>query len=790
MSPIRGLVSQARGILPKIPFRAQTVLIVAVSIVSVSTLLIAIQAQSIRQQVLAERSLGIERVARSLQQNADYAADSGGRDYQRADLQKRLPDITRQIGADAVVISDSRGLPFSASEASLMTNEFDRQAADEVLRTGSSLVRQQSAESLVYTLPFRLAGDEPAVFQARVDQRALLAAISTATTGSILPSIIVLLLAVPLAGYVSNRILAGAYEREQLLRVEARFGSLVRNSSDVVAIVAVDGNIQYVSPSLERVLGFGQADAQDVNIFEMLDPGEVAGARAFLAAVAEAPGTPAKVEWRLRHQDGSWRDFEILCANLTADPAVRALVLNGRDVSDRKALEQQLAHQAFHDPLTNLANRALFQDRVDQALARVTRTDGSLAVLFLDLDDFKTVNDSLGHQAGDVLLVEVAERLVAAARASDTVARLGGDEFAILLEGVAEIEIRHVTDRIAAAVRAPIDLDGRQVFVTVSIGIAPTWAGLKTTQELLQGADVAMYSAKNRGKGLAKVFEGDMHANVVSRLTLDADLRGALERGEFSIHYQPIVELRGQRLVGLEALVRWHHPTRGLVPPDQFIPMAEETGLITAIGKFVLDGACRQARAWQVAYPLASDLSISVNLSASQIQDGDIVGIVQAGLEQSGLSPERLILEVTESVLMHDTATALARIVELKELGVRIAIDDFGTGYSSLAYLRRFAVDILKIDKSFVDNVASRTDSMALVRAIVDLGRSLRLTTVAEGVELPEQAAELKALGCDMAQGFLFARPLDAANMEQLLAGLTEGADGRSQSIAQLQASA
>jgi predicted signal transduction protein with EAL and GGDEF domain len=379
---------------------------------------------------------------------------------------------------------------------------------------------------------------------------------------------------------------------------------------------------------------------------------------------------------------------------------------------------------------------------------------------------------------------------VAAARASDTVARLGGDEFAILLEGVAEIEIRHVTDRIAAAVRAPIDLDGRQVFVTVSIGIAPTWAGLKTTQELLQGADVAMYSAKNSGKGLAKVFEGDMHANVVSRLTLDADLRGALERGEFSIHYQPIVELRGQRLVGLEALVRWHHPTRGLVPPDQFIPMAEETGLITAIGKFVLDGACRQARAWQVAYPLASNLSISVNLSASQIQDGDIVGIIQAGLEQSGLSPERLILEVTESVLMHDTATALARIVELKELGVRIAIDDFGTGYSSLAYLRRFAVDILKIDKSFVDNVASRTDSMALVRAIVDLGRSLRLTTVAEGVELPEQAAELMALGCDMAQGFLFARPLDAANMERLLAGLTVGVDGRSTSIAQLQASA
>jgi diguanylate cyclase (GGDEF)-like protein/PAS domain S-box-containing protein len=769
MTSIRGFVSRVRAVLPQVPFRAQTVLIVAVAIISVSTVLIVIQSGSIRQQVLAERSAGIERVATSLQQKADYAAASGGRDYQWADLQKRLPDIAHQVGADAVVISDSSGRPFAASDAAVMSEVFDRPAADEVLRSGTTLVRQLSTDKLVYAVPFRLAGDEPAVFQARVDQAALLAAIATATTGSIVPSIIVLLVAVPLAAFVSNRILAASYEREQQLRVEARFGSLVRNSSDVVAIASPDGGILYVSPSVERVLGYRQADAQGRSILEMVHPDELDAARVFLVAVAEVSGAPAKAEWRVRHRDGSWRDFEILCTNLTADPAVGALVLNGRDVSERKALEQQLAHQAFHDPLTDLANRALFQDRVEQALARAERTDAGLAVLFLDLDDFKTVNDSLGHQAGDVLLVEIARRLVAAVRATDTVARLGGDEFAILLEEVGEIEIRHVSDRIGHAIRAPIDLEGRRVFVSVSIGIAPTTAGLRTTQELLRGADVAMYSAKGRGKGLAQVFDGSMHAEVVSRLALDADLRGAIERGEFSIRYQPTVALPGQQLVGLEALIRWHHPTRGFVPPDQFIPLAEETGLITRIGQFVIDEACRQARAWQRECPQTSDLSISVNLSARQIQAVEIVDMIRAALERSGLPPETLILEITESVLMRDTDATLSRLQELKELGVRLAIDDFGTGYSSLSYLRRFPIDILKIDKSFIDNVASRTDAMALTRAIVDLARSLGLRTVAEGVELPEQAAELEALGCDMAQGYLFARPLDPQSVEQLL---------------------
>jgi diguanylate cyclase (GGDEF)-like protein/PAS domain S-box-containing protein len=789
VSSIRGLVSRVRGTLPQVPFRAQTVLIVAVSIISVSTVLIAIQSESIRQQVHAERSQGIERVARSLQQSADYAAASGGRDYQWADLQKRLPDISRDIGADAVVISDSSGRVFAASDAALMAQVFDRPAAEEVLRSGTPVVRQQSGDSLVYSIPFRLAGDEPAVFQTRVDQTALVAAIATATRGSIMPSLVVLLLAVPLAGYVSNRVLAAAYEREQQLRVEARFGSLVRNSSDVVVIASAEGSIQYVSPSVERVLGFQQADAQGKNIIDMLHVEERYAARAFLAAVGGASGPPAKVEWRVRHRDGSWRDFEVLCANLTADPTIGALILNGRDVSERKALEQQLAHQAFHDPLTDLANRALFQDRVDQALARARRTGGALAVVFLDLDDFKNVNDSLGHQAGDLLLVEVAERLVDAVRASDTVARLGGDEFAILLEDVSEIEIRHLAERIGAAIRAPIKLDERHVFVSGSIGIAPTWAGLGTTQELLGGADVAMYSAKRRGKGLAQMFEGTMHAEVVSRMALDADLRGAIERGEFSINYQPIVELRGRSLVGVEALVRWHHPTRGLVPPDQFIPLAEETGMITEIGEFVIHEACRQARAWQRAYPVGSDLSLSVNLSVRQIHDAGIVGVISRALEQSGLAPKWLVLEITESVLMHDTEATLARLFELKRLGIRLAIDDFGTGFSSLSYLRRFPVDILKIDKSFIDSVASRTDSIALTRAIVDLGRGLGLTTVAEGVERPDQAAALEGLGCEMAQGYLFARPLDVAGMNELLASLTVEAS-TPLSIADLPASA
>jgi diguanylate cyclase (GGDEF)-like protein len=469
------------------------------------------------------------------------------------------------------------------------------------------------------------------------------------------------------------------------------------------------------------------------------------------------------------HQDGTWRDFEMACTNLTADPTVAGLVLNGRDISERKALEEQLTHQAFHDPLTGLANRALFEDRVNQALTRGERRGTELAVLFLDLDDFKTVNDSLGHHAGDRLLSATAERLHTALRSSDTVARLGGDEFAVLLEEVGDTDVERTAERVVQALREPFEIEGQSIFITASTGIALTSAGPTTTSELLRGADMAMYAAKNRGKGEVRLYDRTMHQDIVSRLELDAELRRALERGELTVHYQPIVHIADRAITGFEALVRWQHPERGLIMPELFIKFADDTGLIDAIGRFVIGSACRQVRAWQMAHPGRQALSVGVNLSARQINDPHIVETISQALAETGLPPSTLVIEFTESTVMQDSAATLERLFELKQLGVRLAIDDFGTGYSALSYLRRFPVDIIKIDRSFVEHVADRTDAMAVTRAIIDLTKSLRLRAIAEGVEQPEQAAELLALGCEYAQGYLFGRPLEPAQAEALI---------------------
>ena len=754
---------------PSVPFRVQSVLIVIVAVASVSFALIAIQAQTIRNQVLAERTASIERVVAGLQLSADHAARSGGRDYQRADLVRRLPDVAQMIGGGGVVIRDSAGMVVASStdDAAALIG-FELMA--EVLLVGQPLTNPASDGAIVHAVPFELAGGEHGVLATLLHLQPLLDAVAQATISSVLPSLLVLLIAAPLAAYVSNRILARAYEREQQLRVEARFGSLVRNSSDLLLIVSPDGRITYVSPSVERVLGFRQAEVQARKVADFLHIDDMVSATAFIDGAAAGQSAGARAEWRVRHRDGTWRDFELVCTNLLADASVGGLVLNGRDISERKALEEQLSHQAFHDPLTGLANRALFQDRVAQALVRAERHGTGLAVLFLDLDDFKTVNDSLGHHAGDRLLSAIAERLSSAVRASDTVARLGGDEFAILLEEVDEAELHRAAERVGRALRSPFKLEGQRIFVSASIGIAPTSAGLETTTELLRGADVAMYAAKNRGKGHAQLFEKSMQQAIASRLELDSELRGALERAELRVHYQPLVTLATGRLVGFEALVRWQHPERGLIMPDMFIGLAEDIGLIHDVGRFVLEAACRQAREWQLAYPQSPALNISVNLSAAQITHAEIVPVVAQTLAASRLAPESLVLEITESTLVHDSEPTLRRLLELKELGVRLAIDDFGTGYSSLSYLRRFPFDLLKIDKSFVEHVANRTDAMALTRAIVELGRSLGLSTVAEGVESAEQAAELVALGCQLAQGHHFGRAVAAQEVDALLA--------------------
>jgi diguanylate cyclase len=437
-------------------------------------------------------------------------------------------------------------------------------------------------------------------------------------------------------------------------------------------------------------------------------------------------------------------------------------------LSERDTLAAQLEHLAFHDSLTDLANRALFNDRVRHALARARRDGGSLAVLFVDLDDFKVVNDSLGHGAGDRLLREVGARLRGCLREHDTVGRLGGDEFAILAEDTDLETARMLAQRVLTALGAPFPLVGGQVTIRASIGIAFDDRLALDEAQLLRNADIAMYVAKSRGKGIYEVFQSSMLRSVRDRHDVHAALEGAIERRELVVHYQPIVDLHSGRVAGAEALVRWPRPDRGLVPPAEFIPLAEETGLVVELDRFVLRQACRQMAGWIAD---AGPLLLHVNLSAHHLLRSDLAASVAAALGDSGLPPECLALEITESVLMHDLEVAIVRLHELKALGVHLAIDDFGTGYSSLAYLRRFPIDALKIDKAFVDGVAGGPEESAVARAIVALAGTLHLDTVAEGVEHPEQATALAELGCHLAQGFHFSRPVPAADLAARLAG-------------------
>jgi diguanylate cyclase (GGDEF)-like protein len=433
-------------------------------------------------------------------------------------------------------------------------------------------------------------------------------------------------------------------------------------------------------------------------------------------------------------------------------------------LTDAKTVEDAL-HQAFHDSLTGLPNRVLFADRLAQGLQRSQRSRSELAVLFLDLDRFKTVNDSLGHQAGDDLLVAVADRLRNCIRPGDTAARFGGDEFAVLLEDVGGPDAaERAAMRVLYALEAPFQISGREVFISASIGIA---TGESTADDPIRDADLAMYRAKAEGKGRYEVFEPGMHAAVMERLELEADLQRAVERGELVLDFQPVVDLSSGEVGGFEALLRWRHPSRGLIAPGAFIPLAEETRLMPAIGRWVLESACRHAVSWRESTG-ASDLTVSVNLSARQLQSPSLFEDVGHALERSGLPPCGLVLEITETVLMSDTESTIGKLKRLKHMGVGLAVDDFGTGYSSLQYLRRFPIDTLKIDKSFVDDLAGAGDDAALARAIVDLGESFGLTVVAEGIECEEQRRRLVELGCQLGQGFLFSPPLAAADASEL----------------------
>ncbi|CAA9442421.1 MAG: diguanylate cyclase/phosphodiesterase (GGDEF & EAL domains) with PAS/PAC sensor(s) [uncultured Rubrobacteraceae bacterium] len=432
-----------------------------------------------------------------------------------------------------------------------------------------------------------------------------------------------------------------------------------------------------------------------------------------------------------------------------------------QEIAERRELEEQLMHQAFHDPLTGLTNRTLFLDRLDLALARTEWREGKVAVLFMDLDNFKVINDSLGHEAGDQVLLAVAERLEESMGAEGTVARFGGDEFTVLLEDVASVSgAVRVAERIQEAMRAPFYLEGRARFITTSIGIVLSTSGDEPPEVLLRYADTAMYQAKAVGRARHAVFDPSMTIAALERLELESDLRRALEREEFRVHYQPKVALGSGEVVALEALLRWEHPERGLVLPDEFVTIAEETDLIVPIGRWVLEEACRQTRLWQDRSPGRSALKTCVNLSARQFQHHALVEEVAAILRETGLDPASLDLEITESVVMDDAPSTLAKLQKLKDLGVNLTIDDFGTGYSSLSYLRRFPVDFLKIDRSMIQGLGEDPKNEAIVSAVVNLAHALGERVVAEGVETEKQLACLREIGCDFAQGYYFARPL------------------------------
>ncbi len=549
-------------------------------------------------------------------------------------------------------------------------------------------------------------------------------------------------------------------------KTEARFGWLVRNSSDFIMAVDARGTIDYVSPSVERLLRSPAHGLLGTPLSDLAHPEDVDALSSLIGMAISEPGRRVSGEWRIHQADGAWLPVETVASSGTGDPDTAGVVLNTRDLRERKALEQKLTFQAFHDPLTRLANRNLFRERVQHALDRRHACD--IAVLFIDLDNFKTVNDSLGHAAGDHVLVETAHRVRSALRTEDTAARLGGDEFAVLLEDADVTAAARVAERIRSELGTPFWVLGQEVYISASIGIAMREDG-NTAGELLRNADVAMYTAKTKGKARFEIFEPAMHDAVVARLSLEAELRRAIEHEEFVVYYQPIVRLETGEVIGAEALVRWQHPTRGLVPPMEFIPLAEETGLIVPLGGWILRQACRQLAEWQKLRGGGEPFVMNVNLSSRQLLREDIAEEVAAAVDDSGIRASWLVLEVTETVLMADPVTAATALGHIRDLGVRVALDDFGSGYSSLSHLRRFPIDIVKIDKSFVDDVARDGVESAIARGIIELGRAMNIQTVAEGIEVDEQAETLRALGCELGQGFFFARPMESSAWAGLL---------------------
>ena len=574
-------------------------------------------------------------------------------------------------------------------------------------------------------------------------------------------------------GHTRQQVTVAAGEPRDKQSESDRFRSAFDFAAIGMALVSTEGRWLLVNRSLCHILGYTEKELLLTDFLSVTHPDDLPTALSNIGQLLKGRVQVSQMEKRYINKDGHtvWVHWSVSLVRDQYSKSVH-LIFQIQDITDRKLAEQQLHHDAFHDALTGLPNRALFMDHLKLAIARSQRnTSATFAVLYLDLDRFKIINDSLGHTIGDQLLVGIADRLKKHLRPGDTVARLGGDEFTVLIEDIAEeSEAVQVAERILKELSNPFTLSGREVFTTVSLGIAPSSTGYDRAEDILRDADTAMYRAKSLGKARYEIFDKAMHARAINILQMETDMRRAIEREEFVIHYQPIVSLSDFRLRGFEALVRWQHPERGFISPMDFIPVAEETGMIIQIGEYVLREACRQMQHWQKGFPVDPPLYVTVNLSSKQFSQTTLISKVAMILQETGVRPHTVKLEITESVVMENIDTATDMLRQLRALGVQLAIDDFGTGYSSLSYLHRFPIDTLKIDRSFVTRMSENNENTEIVRTIVVLAQNLGMDVVAEGVETNEQLVLLQKLGCENGQGYFFSKPVAPNGAEKIIA--------------------